>query len=114
MTVVSWWGLVVALALAACGQSSAELGAEVAAEVGCHSCHVGHDSELAPSLEGIWGTSVALSDGSVVEVDEAYVRLSITEPPAQIVSGYENARMPSFALTEDEVSQLVEYVRSLG
>ncbi len=100
--------------LAACSASPAEKGADVAKEVGCHSCHTEVNTDLAPTLNGIWGSSVRLSDGSEVLVDAAYVERSIVDPQREIVTGYENGRMPTFFLTEDEVDQLVEYVRSLN
>jgi cytochrome c oxidase subunit II len=50
-----------------------------------------------------------------VKADEAYIRESILQPQAKIVKGYEPV-MPTFQglVTEDQVLQLVEYVKSLG
>ena len=104
------------LVLAACGGTSdaGELtGQDLAAEVGCLSCHQETSTGVAPSLHGIWGTDVELSDGRTVTVDEEYVRRSIEEPGAEIVAGYE-AIMPVFPLEPDEIDRLVEWVRSLG
>lgn len=97
-----------------CGSNSPNLtGAELALEVGCHACHGETDSDLAPTLEGVWESGVLLEDGRTVVADEAYVRTSITNPGADIVAGYDG-RMPTFSLTDAEVEDLVEYVRSLG
>lgn len=100
--------------LAACGGSTTDdlSGADLATEVGCFACHMDTDSDIAPTLVGIWGNEVLLEDGRSVTVDEEYVRRSITDPGADIVAGYD-ARMPVFSLTDDEVDCLVEYVRSL-
>lgn len=109
--------LVLAMAVAACGgnaQARSEMtGAELAGEVGCLACHTGADTGTAPTLDGIWGTEVELSDGRTVMVDDVYVRRSITEPGADIVAGY-NAIMPVFPLEPDEVDRLVDWVRSIG
>lgn len=107
--------LVAALVLASCGGESAEdlTGAELATDVGCVACHTDTDTDVAPTLHGIWGTGVVLEDGRSVTVDEVYVRRSITEPGADIVAGFD-ARMPNFSLSESEVDRLIEYVRSLG
>lgn len=110
------WLLVTAtLVLGACGGDSTEglTGSELVAEIGCFACHTETDTDLAPTLHGIWGNEVELEDGRTVTVDEAYVRSSITEPAADVVAGFE-ARMPTFGLSESEVDRLVEYVRSLG
>ncbi|HEU4895893.1 MAG TPA: c-type cytochrome [Acidimicrobiia bacterium] len=104
------------LVLAACGGSGdgGELtGEELAAEVGCLSCHQETSTDVAPSLHGIWATDVELADGRTVTVDEEYVTRSIQEPGADIVAGYE-AIMPVFPLDPDEVDSLVDWVRSLG
>jgi cytochrome c oxidase subunit 2 len=97
-----------------CGGSDAGLsGADLALEVGCTSCHGEADTDLAPTLRGVWGTEVLLEDGRTVVADEAYVRTSITDPGADIVVGYDG-RMPTFSLTDSELDRLVEYVRTLG
>ena len=88
-------------------------GAELFVEVGCQACHGEVDSEIAPTLHGIWGSDVELQDGRTVTVDEAYVQRSIADPGADVVSGFD-ARMPTFSLTDTEVERLVDYVRSLG
>jgi cytochrome c oxidase subunit 2 len=109
-------GLVVLGALLAigCGAGSSDLtGSELALEVGCLACHGATDTDLAPTLEGVWASEVLLEDGRTVVADERYVRTSITDPGADIVAGY-NGRMPTFALTDDEVDRLVDYVRGLG
>lgn len=103
-------GLLIAVG---CGDNSTELtGPELALEVGCMSCHAETDTDLAPTLHGVWGSEVLLEDGRTVVADEAYVRTSITDPGADIVAGYDG-RMPVFSLTDSEIDRLVDYVRSL-
>lgn len=107
-------GLVALLAVAACSGPIGPLtGEDLATDVGCLSCHAAEDTAVAPSFTGLWGSEVLLDDGRSVTVDEVYVRRSITDPQADVVSGYSNA-MPRFPLDDDEVERLVEYVRSLG
>lgn len=107
--------LVVALLLATgCGGGGADTaGSELALEVGCTSCHTEADTDLAPTLRGVWGSEVLLEDGRTVVADETYVRTSITDPGVEIVAGFDG-RMPAFSLTESEIDQLVDWVRSLG
>lgn len=107
-------GVLALLVLTACGgQRAALTGQELAADVGCLSCHGEVDSSVAPTLNGLWGTEVVLEDGRSVTVDEAYVRRAITDPSADVVEGF-RAVMPTFGLSDDEVDRLVEYVGSLG
>jgi cytochrome c oxidase subunit 2 len=78
---------------------------------GCASCH---GQVTAPSLAGIYGTTVALEGGGQALVDDDYLRESILAPHAKIVSGYK-ALMPTFAaqLGEDDVIALVRYLKTL-
>jgi cytochrome c oxidase subunit 2 len=86
-------------------------GARLFVSLGCAQCH----GQIAPTLAGLYGKSVQLSDGSTVVADEEYLRESIENPPARIVAGFE-PRMPSFRgqLTPEQVGQLVAYIKSLA
>lgn len=89
-------------------------GADLAASYNCSSCHtVDGTRSTGPTWKGIWGEQVELADGESVEVDDAYVRRSITEPSAQVVDGF-SPIMPAFDLPEDELEALSAYIRSLS
>jgi cytochrome c oxidase subunit 2 len=98
--------------------SPADLGAKVAEENGCFSCHSVDGSPLVgPSWLGVFGSDISLADGSVVTADEAYVRQSILEPNAVIAEGFPANVMPQDygdRLTEEEINALIEYIKSLG
>ena len=68
-----------------------------------------------PSLEGVYGNPVRLADGRTILADDEYLRESIVNPQAKILAGWEPV-MPTFQgqLTEEQISQLIAYVRSLG
>lgn len=82
---------------------------------GCKQCHsVDGTAGIAPTFQGLFGTTETLADGSTVLVDENYVRQSIYEPMAQITSGFEPV-MPTYAgrLKEEEVGAIIEYLKTL-
>lgn len=110
-------GLAAILALAACSadRSAGEplSGEALAADLGCLACHADVDTATAPTLNGKWGASVELEDGTMVTVDEDYVRRSIEEPQADIVAGF-SASMPVVPMSDEEKSALVDYIESLG
>ena len=64
---------------------------------------------------GLYGKQVQLAGGGTVKADESYFRESILQPQAKVVAGFEPV-MPTFQglVTEEQVVQLVEYVKSLG
>lgn len=81
----------------------------------CLACHSADGSQLAgPTWKGLYSSEVELEDGSKVVVDEAYIRESIADPMAKIVKGYPPS-MPPFAsmLTDDQVRDIIEYIKSL-
>jgi len=63
---------------------------------------------------GKFGKSEKLTSGENVAVDESYVRESILNPQAKITAGYPPI-MPTFKglVTEDQLLQLVAYIKSL-
>ena len=93
----------------------AKEGAALFQELGCSGCHMGPSALRGPRLEGLYGTTVPLQDGSTVIADERYIRESILLPNARIVAGYE-PEMPSFAgeVTEDDLIRLIAYIKSLA
>lgn len=90
-------------------------GEELFTRFACNTCHFAGPRARGPNLEGAFGTVVKLADGSSVEVDEDYVRESILNPKAKVVSGFEPL-MPTFQgqVTEDQLLQLIQYVKSLS
>ncbi|MDR3701956.1 MAG: cytochrome c oxidase subunit II [Candidatus Sulfopaludibacter sp.] len=95
--------------------SMAENGAKLFQDLACSNCHKADGSGRCPSLVGLFGRDVKLSDGKVIKADEAYIRESILQPNAKIVAGFQPV-MPTFQglVTEEGVLSLIEYVKSLG
>ena len=84
-------------------------------QFGCAGCHGGNGTVRAPSLAGVYGSPVPLSDGTTVIADEKYLRDSILFPKKQIVAS--NAPvMPSFdgKVSDADLEKLVAYIKSLG
>jgi cytochrome c oxidase subunit II len=94
--------------------SLASGGEKLFADLACNTCHRPDSQGRGPVLDGLFGKTIALQDGDMVTVDEGYVRESILNPSAKIAAGYQPI-MPTFQglVTEDQLLQLVEYVKSL-
>ncbi len=84
-------------------------------DLACNTCHQEDSQGRGPVLTSQFGKTVTLQDGSIVTIDEAYLRESIVRPQAKIVAGYQPI-MPTFQglVTEEQLLQLIAYVRSLG
>src|SRR5216110_990293 len=84
--------------------------------LGCVSCH-GANAEggRGPALIGVFGSKVVLNSGQSVTADEGYVRESILNPQAKIVTGF-GPIMPSFQgqVSEEQLLQILAFVKSLS
>lgn len=80
----------------------------------CISCHSADEHARAPVLEGLYGMRVPLAGGRSVIADESYIRESILDPSAKIVSGWTDL-MPTFRgqVSEEELIELIAYFRAL-
>jgi len=106
------------LAGGAAGKSMVASGGDLFQSLACVTCHrAGDTGRLArgPALEGVYGSQVKLADGRTVTADDNYLRESILNPGAKVVAGWDPV-MPTFQgqVSEEQLSQLLAYVRSLG
>jgi mono/diheme cytochrome c family protein len=100
---------------------TADEGRRLYQRYGCVACHATDSSSisrLGPTFKGLYGSSRTFNGGVVrVTADDAYIRESILEPSAKVVSGYERIGMgmPSFAgvLTDAQIESLILYIKSL-
>lgn len=97
---------------------AAARGALLAEAQGCLQCHTvdGTLGTSGPTWKGLAGSSRPVESGGFVTADDAYLVNSIVDPDAQVVTGYQPI-MPGFyadQLNEQEISDLVEYIKSLS
>lgn len=79
----------------------------------CLACHSTDGSTMVgPTWQGLYMSEEELEDGSKVIVDEAYIHESIVDPMKRITKGYPPS-MPPFPLTEEQVKDITEYIKSL-
>jgi cytochrome c oxidase subunit 2 len=96
--------------------SPAAAGQAMFESLGCAACH-GANAEggRGPALVGVYSSNVVLSNGPAVKADEGYLRESIINPQAKIVTGF-GPIMPSFQGQTDRgaVVGIVAYIKSLS
>jgi cytochrome c oxidase subunit II len=95
-------------------QSPVAQGKALFESAGCGSCHsIDGSPKVGPTLKGVFGSQVTLSDGKAIVADEEYLRESLEEPNEQVVKGFQPI-MPSFkTLKPDEVAALIAYMKTL-
>ncbi|MGH7821577.1 MAG: cytochrome c oxidase subunit II, partial [Candidatus Binatia bacterium] len=96
-------------------RSPAAAGEALYTELGCQTCHKPDGTGLGPALAGLVGRAVELQDGGSLTADEGYVRESILTPQSKLVKGFLPV-MPTFQgrVTEEQMMQLIAYIKSLG
>jgi cytochrome c oxidase subunit 2 len=97
------------------GDPMAAAGSQLFTSLGCAGCHAMAGGGVGPSMQGLYGATEKMADGSTVTADENYLRESILNPNAKIVAGYP-AVMPSYQgqISEDQLNQLIAYIKSLA
>ncbi|GAB1405695.1 MAG: cytochrome c oxidase subunit II [Lentimicrobiaceae bacterium] len=86
---------------------------------GCIACHSLDGSKLiGPSFKGVYGHKVAVvTNGKEREItaDDEYLKRSIYDPNADVVKGYVQGQMISYKdqLSDDEVAEIIEYLKTL-
>jgi cytochrome c oxidase subunit 2 len=92
-----------------------QLGKSVYEKKGCNACHtIDGSPRVGPSFKGSFGTDVKLADGTIVKMDENYIRESLMSPQAKARPGFPPS-MPSFEgqLKEKEIEGIIAFIKSL-
>jgi cytochrome c oxidase subunit 2 len=94
-------------------------GKRIMKNIGCFACHTLDGTKLVgPSLKGIYGHAVTVVTGGnerEVTADDEYIKRSIYDPNADVVKGFNKGLMLSYKgqLSEDDVKQITEYLKTL-
>ncbi len=97
------------------GLEPAASGEALFEQYACQTCHEVKGSGRGPSLYGIAGKEVGLTNGNTIVRDDDYLRESILRSGSKIVSGYQ-LLMPTYQgqISEENVLHLIAYIKTLG
>jgi cytochrome c oxidase subunit 2 len=107
-------GSATATAATAMDETPEVAGARLFQEQRCNTCHQTNGT-LGPMLTSVFGHEIQLQSGETIVADETYVRESIMNPVAKLVSGYQPI-MPTYQgqVSEEQLVQLIAYIKSLA
>ena len=90
-------------------------GRALAEKYGCLGCHsIDGTTKDGPTWKGLYGSRVPLEGGTTVVADDAYIKESILDPGARVVTGFPNF-MPSFRgnVSDRDIVDITAYIRTL-
>jgi len=109
----AWMGEQLAL-VAQTAQTPEGRGKALVAANGCAACHTIDGSKLiGPTWLGLAGSQVPLSDGTTVLADDDFLYESIHEPQAKIVAGFEGQQMPPYGFSDEQIADIIAYIKTL-
>ena len=93
---------------------AAQTGERLFTDYACITCHRADSTGRGPTLHGLYGKPVELTDGRTVTADENYIRESIMNSQAKVVKGYQPI-MPAFQgmVSEENLMELIAYIKGL-
>lgn len=96
---------------------AAARGQTLANDTGCLACHtIDGTPSTGPTWKGVAGATRPLVSGEQVVADNNYLFNSIVDPPSQVVEGFDPVMPTTYSdqLSQEEINDLVEYIKSLS
>ncbi|MBF0520309.1 MAG: cytochrome c oxidase subunit II [Nitrospirae bacterium] len=90
-----------------------EQGKKLFESLGCIGCHsVTGDKSIGPTVKGLFGNKTALTDGTEVVVDEAFIKEKVKNPKEKVAKDYQLMMQPNNVMDTD-LNAIVAYVKTL-
>ncbi len=90
-------------------------GQKLFTDMACNACHsVDGSLKLGPTIKSQYGKNIRHTNGSVVIIDDQYIRESLVDPLKYIAEGY-TPIMPSYkpVLSEEDIENLIAFMKAL-
>ena len=90
-------------------------GLDIFTRMACIACHsVDGSLKLGPTIKSQYGKEILHTDGSVMIINDDYIRESLINPLKHIAEGY-TPIMPSYkpVLNEEDIANIIAYIKAL-
>ena len=90
-------------------------GQDIFERMACNACHsVDGSLKLGPTMKNQFGKEILHTDGTVMIINDDYIRESLLYPLKHIAEGY-TPIMPSYkpVLSDEDVYNLIAYIKAL-
>lgn len=89
-------------------------GKKLVTQNGCLGCHsLDGSPNTGPTWFGLYGSQVTLSDGTTVTANDAFIAESILQPQAKFVAGFETVQMPVFKFTDEQIADIIAFIKTV-
>ena len=91
------------------------IGQDIFERMACNACHsVDGSLKLGPTMKDQFGKEILHTDGTVMIIDDDYIRQSLLDPLKHIAEGY-TPIMPSYkpVLSDEDIENLIAYIKAL-
>ena len=81
----------------------------------CNACHsLDGNLKLGPTMKNQYGNEILHTDGTLMIIDDDYIRQSLIDPLKHIAEGY-TPIMPSYkpVLSDEDITNLIAYIKFL-
>ncbi len=89
-------------------------GRNAALRYGCLGCHSLDGSSLSgPTWKGLYGRELAFTDGTRAVANDRYLEEAIKDPLARVIQGYAPVMPPKMPVSDEEVKEIIAFIRSV-
>ncbi len=95
--------------------SPEQKGMDIFNRMACNACHsMDGTLKLGPTIKKQYGKEIRHTDGTIMIIDDEYIRESIIDPLKYIAEGY-TPIMPSYKpiLSDEEINWIIAYIKAL-
>tara|TARA_Y100000590_G_scaffold463131_1_gene629092 strand:- start:1162 stop:1539 length:378 start_codon:yes stop_codon:yes gene_type:complete len=95
--------------------SPEQKGMDIFNRMACNACHsMDGTLKLGPTIKKQYGKEIRHTDGTIMVIDDEYIRESIIDPLKYIAEGY-TPIMPSYKpiLSDEEINWIIAYIKAL-
>ena len=95
--------------------SPEQKGMDIFNRMACDACHsMDGTLKLGPTIKKQYGKEIRHTDGTIMIIDDEYIRESIIDPLKYIAEGY-TPIMPSYKpiLSDEEINWIIAYIKAL-
>ena len=90
-------------------------GKDIFIRMACDACHsIDGSLKLGPTIKAQYGSNIRHTDGTIMQINDDYIRESLIDPLKHIVDGY-TPIMPNYRpiLSDEDIENIIAYIKAI-